>query len=105
MKKIRRFIALWKLLSRNTRGVSAIEYVVIATGTAAFVVLAWTIAGGNISTMFTTVQTTISGTASTTGTDDADSGGSDQTASSDDDSDSDFSSDDDSSSSGDSDST
>ncbi len=89
MTRLRKLIVLWKLLSRDTRGVSAIEYAVIATGIAAFVVFAWTLVGSDISNMFTTVSGNVSGSASSA-VDSSDSSGATETASSDNDADSDF---------------
>jgi len=89
MKKLRKLLVLWKLLSRDTRGVSAVEYVVIASGIAVFVAFSWTIVGGDLSNMFTTVSGNISGSASSA-VDSSDSSGATETASSDNDADSDF---------------
>ena len=90
-------------LARDKSGVTAIEYVVIASGTAVLFMLALSLAGTDLSTMFGNVASTLTGTE-VAAVDNSDSGESDS-ADSDDDSDSDFSSDDESSSDSDSESS
>lgn len=89
MEQFRKLIRLGKLLARDTRGVSAIEYVVIIAGVAVFVVLSWTLVGTQLGDRFTTLAGAISGSG-TTAVDSADSGGATETASSANDDDSDF---------------
>lgn len=89
MAKVRKLIGLWNLLARDRRGVSAIEYAIIIAGVGAFVVLAWTLTGSQLSNTFGSISGGFGGTAASAA-DSADSGGASEGGSSDNDSDSDF---------------
>lgn len=85
----RKLLGLWKLVARDTRGVSAIEYAIIITGIAVFVVLAWTLTGTQLSNTFGSIAGGFSGNVPSAA-DTADAGGASEGGSSDNDSDSDF---------------
>jgi len=87
MTKLRKMADLFRLVMRDTRGVSAVEYVVIIAGVAVFVTIAWTYSGTQLTSLFETAATGIRGEP--TAVDSSDSGGSTSTASADNDSDSD----------------
>ncbi|MFQ5763916.1 MAG: Flp family type IVb pilin [Rhodospirillales bacterium] len=89
MERFRKLMRLGKLLARDTRGVTAIEYVVIIAGVAVFVVISWTFLGTQLGDKFTTIAGALSGSG-TTAVDSADTGGATETASSSNDNDSDF---------------
>jgi Flp pilus assembly pilin Flp len=89
MARLRKLIGLWKLLARDTRGVSAIEYAIIIAGVAAFVVLAWTLTGTQLTSTFQSIAGGFEGDVPSAA-DNADSGGASDNASTDNDSDSDF---------------
>ena len=89
MARIRKLIGLWKLLARDRRGVTAIEYVIIIAGIGVFVVLAWTLTGTQLSNTFESISGGFGGSAASAA-DSADSGGASDGESSDNDSDSDF---------------
>jgi len=77
-----------KDLGRDTRGASAVEYVMILAAVAATVVVAWTTLGTNLNAMFTSAATGVSSTGSASGSGSAvevaDAGESDDSASDDD---------------------
>ncbi len=87
MTKIQRLKRLLKILARDTRGAAAVEYVLIASGVAASVVVAWTLLGDNLNTLFTNTAAQVS--TITTEIANADSGESDNNSDSDSDADSD----------------
>jgi len=89
MQKIRKLLSLYKLALKDTRGVSAVEYTVILALGAFALSFAWANTGTQLTNLFQTVSSTISG-SSVVIADEGDSAGADETASSDNDSDSDF---------------
>jgi Flp pilus assembly pilin Flp len=84
--KIRRLKRLFKVLGRDTKGATAVEYVMILAGISAALVAAWTVLGANLNTLFTDAASGVSSAGSAI--EQADSGESDD-SSSDDDSESD----------------
>jgi len=89
MARIRKLIELWKLLAHDRRGVSAIEYAIIIAGIGAFVTLAWTLTGTQLSNTFASISSGFSGNTASAA-DNADSGGASSDESANNDSDSDF---------------
>jgi len=92
MQKIRKLLSLYKLALKDTRGVSAVEYTVIIALGAFALSFAWANTGTQLTNLFETVSSTISG-SSVVVADEGDSAGADESASSDNDSDSDSDSD------------
>ena len=89
MTTIQKLIGLCKLLARDRRGVSAIEYAIIMAGIGVFVVLAWTLTGTQLSNTFASISGGFSGNVASAA-DSADAGGASSNQSSNNDSDSDF---------------
>jgi len=84
---------LFKVMGNDTSGAAAVEYVMILAGVAATVVVAWTVMGTSLNTLFTDTAAGVSSAGSVVAQ--ADAGESDD-SSSDDDSESDSDADSDS---------
>lgn len=97
LSRLQKFADIMRRLAKDNSGVTAIEYVILAAGTAVLIAVAWTALGVSTSNMFATVSSAFSDTE-TAAVDSSDDNGS-SSSSSDNDDDSDFASDDDSESS------
>ncbi len=86
MTRFQRLKRLFKVLKRDNRGATAVEYVMILAGVAAAIVASWTLLGGNLNALFTDAASGVSSASSAI--EQADAGESDD-SSSDDDSESD----------------